>query len=72
MKKHIKTIALVTAGLVVGVVVARKIENIDKRTTRNLGKLSTRPGISEIDRLDNRIDGLAIKYDGLLTKLYSK
>lgn len=53
------TIALTAIGVAVRAI--RDIEELKFKTSKNIGKLSTRPGLSEIDRLDLRIDRLIKK-----------
>lgn len=48
------TIALTTIGVAVRAI--KDIEELKFKTSSNIGKLSTRPGLSEIDRLDTRIN----------------
>lgn len=53
---------LITLTVIVMTVrVMKDIEDLKFKTSSNLGKLSTKPGLSEIDRLDLRIDHLLEK-----------
>ena len=50
--------AITLTAIGVAVKVVKDIEEVKFKTSSNIGKLSTKPGLSEIDRLDLRIDKL--------------
>lgn len=58
-KLILASITLTAIG--VAVKVMKDIENLKFKTSSNIGKLKTKPGLSEIDRLDLRIDSLTKK-----------
>lgn len=60
MKKLTAALLTLTA-IGVAVKVVKDIEELKFKTSSNIGKLSTKPGLSEIDRLDMRIDRLSKK-----------
>lgn len=55
MKKLLLTTITLTA-IGVAVKVIKDVEELKFKTSSNVGKLSTRPGLSEVDRLDLRIN----------------
>lgn len=62
MKNTIKTLALITATIGVATVVKRVNERLtilEKKTDTSYQKLSTRPGMSEFERIDNNINKLS-------------
>lgn len=60
MKKHIKTIALVTTGLVVGVVAAR-LENKKKDVSLDDLKISTEKAVEALIRVSQKTDRARFK-----------
>lgn len=59
--KKLTAIAITLTAIGVAVKVGKEIKELKFKTSSNTGKLSTRPGLSEIDRLDLRIDRLLEK-----------
>ncbi|MGX7104095.1 hypothetical protein [Globicatella sanguinis] len=62
MKKHIKTVALVTTGLVVGVVVAR-LENKKKDVSLDDLKISTEKAVEALMQVSQKLDRARFKMD---------
>ncbi|MFE2777543.1 hypothetical protein ACFXEB_06865 [Aerococcus urinaeequi] len=61
MKNTIKTLALITATIGVATVVKRVNERLtilEKKTDTSYQKLSTRPGMSEFERIDRSLKNL--------------
>lgn len=59
MNKTIKTLALTTAVIGLATVIKRVDERLtilEKKTDTSYQKLSTRPGMSEFERIDKRLE----------------
>lgn len=64
MNKTIKTLALTTAVIGVATVIKRVHERLtilEKKTDTSYQKISTRPGVSEFERIDKNLKSLNIR-----------